>query len=310
MILFRHSVGVVLLTCWMCAAQSIPSDLSHKIERHVRSTYNLPADVNISIGALRPSEFANYNQVTVKMESGDRKEAYEFIVSKDYKTLLKLTKIDLTVDPYSEVMKKITLSGRPVRGNKEAKVVVVSFDDFECPFCARLHQTLFPLLLKEYGDRVQFVYKDYPLSDIHPWATHAAIDANCLGAQSADAYWEFADYVHGNQGEVNSEKGREAQFAVLDGLAGAQGQKHGLNENDLQSCLKAQNEDEIAASKSEGASIGVGATPTVFVNGEKVYGAASLGEIRAAIDLALRDASLVTSTSTSDSSADGLEKQK
>ena len=69
-------------------------------------------------------------------------------------------KLDLTKDHYTETMSKIDTSGRPVRGNKDAKVVAVNYDDFECPYCSHMHQTLFPELLKEYGDRVAFVYKD------------------------------------------------------------------------------------------------------------------------------------------------------
>ncbi len=60
-------------------------------------------------------------------------------------------------------MSKIDVSGRPSRGAKSAKVVVINFDDFECPFCSRMHQTLFPEIFKEYGDRVNFIYKDDPL---------------------------------------------------------------------------------------------------------------------------------------------------
>ena len=104
-----------------------------------------------------------------------------------------MTKLDLTNDPYAEIMKKIDVSGRPTRGNKDAKVVVVNYDDFECPFCSRMHATLFPGIFKEYGDRVLFIYKDYPLEEIHPWAVHAAVNANCLAAQNADAYWDYAD---------------------------------------------------------------------------------------------------------------------
>jgi len=59
-----------------------------------------------------------------------------------------------------------------------------------------MHQTLFPEIFKEYGDRVVFIYKDDPLSEIHPWAIHAAVDANCLAVQNVDAYWDFADYIH------------------------------------------------------------------------------------------------------------------
>jgi protein-disulfide isomerase len=73
----------------------------------------------------------------------------------------------------------------------------------------RVHQTLFPELLKEYGDRVAFIYKDFPLSEIHPWAIHAVVNANCLVAQSGDAYWDFADYIYSNQQIVNSQNGLE-----------------------------------------------------------------------------------------------------
>jgi protein-disulfide isomerase len=58
---------------------------------------------------------------------------------------------------------------------------------------------MFPELLKEYGDRVAFIYKDFPLVEIHPWAVHAAVDANCLAALNNAAYWDFADYIHSNQ---------------------------------------------------------------------------------------------------------------
>jgi len=283
-----------VLVCLGCSAQlaPAPSDLIQKIERQVRATYSIPASVKITVGPLRPSDFANYDALTITMEGGEKKQTYEFLLSKDGKTLARMTKVDLTKDPYVEAMKKIDLSGRPTRGNKDAKVVVVNFDDFECPFCSRMHQTLFPELLKEYGDRVEFVYKDYPLSEIHPWATHAAVDANCLAVQNNDAYWDFADHIHANQREVNSEKGRDAQFAALDRLTLEQGQKHNLDQSKLQACVKAQNEDAVKASMHEAEGVGVTATPTLFVNGQEMDGALPISEMRAALDSALAQAGM------------------
>ncbi len=292
MTLLRRSILVLVLVCLGCSAQlaPVPSDLIQKIERQVRATYNVPAGVNISVGPPHPSDFANYDSVTITMEGEGKKQIYDFLLSKDGKTLVRMTKLDLTKDPYAEAMKKIDLNGRPTRGNKDAKVVVVNFDDFQCPFCSRMHQTLFPGLLKEYGDRVEFVYKDYPLAEIHPWATHAAVDANCLAAQNNDAYWEFADHVHANQREVNSEKGRDAQFAALDRLTLEEGQKHNLDQGKLQACVKAQNEDAIKASMHEAEGVGVNATPTLFVNGQEMDGALPVSEVRAALDRALEQA--------------------
>jgi protein-disulfide isomerase len=288
--LFRRSILVLLLICLGCSAQSAPPDVAVRVEKQVRNYYSIPAEVKITLGPLRPSEFPNYDMVTVSLTGGSKKQDVDFLLAKDGKTLVRFTKLDLTKDPYAEIMKKIDVTGRPTRGNKAAKVVAVNFDDFECPFCSRMHQTLFPELLKEYGDRVLFIYKDYPLSAIHPWAMHAAVNANCLAAQSPDAYWDFADFIHANQKDVNNEKRGDPQFALLDKLTLEQGKKHNLDATKLEACIKAQNEDVVKASVKEGEALGIDATPTMYVNGQKVDGALPITEMRAILDSALTQA--------------------
>jgi protein-disulfide isomerase len=290
--LIRRSVLLLLIVCLGCVAQSASPDLTKKIERQIRSYYKLPPEVHVLIGPPLPSvEFPNYQSVLVTVDSGEKKQDLTFLVAKDGSSMMRMTKFDLTKDPFAETMSKIDTGGRPTRGAKASKVVVVSFDDFECPFCSRMHQTLFPEIFKDYGDRVTFIYKDYPM-EMHPWAMHAAVDANCLGAQSGDAYWDFADYVHANQHEVSNENTPGARLEELDKLTMLQGQKHNLDVVILQSCIKAQDESAVKASVKEGDAIGVDATPTLFVNGEKIDGAVPIGEVRAALDRALRDANL------------------
>jgi protein-disulfide isomerase len=292
--LIRHSFFLLLVVCLGCVAQSASPDLTRKIERQIRSYYKIPPEVHVLVGIPTPSsEFPNYDSLIVTIDSGEKKQDLTFLVSKDHSSLVRMTKFDLSKDPFAEMMNKIDTSGRPTRGAKASKVVLVNFDDFECPFCARMHQTLFPDILKEYGDRVTFVYKDFPLAEIHPWAVHAAVDANCLAASSGDAYWDFADYVHANQHEVSDEKTPGARLEALDRIALLQGQKHNVDVAKLQSCIKAQDESAVRGSIKQGEAIGVEATPTVFINGEEINGGAlSVNEVRAALDRALRDANL------------------
>jgi protein-disulfide isomerase len=290
--LVRRSILVLLLICLGCSAQSAPNTVDLRIERQVRSYYSIPADVKIEVSAPKPSEFPNFDALTITFDRGEKKQNFEFLLSKDGKTLIRLTRFDLSQDPYAELMRKINVSGRPTRGNQNAKVVAVNYDDFECPFCSRMHQTLFPELLKEYGDRVEFIYKDFPLVEIHPWAMHAAVDANCVAAQSPEAYWDFADYIHANQQSVNKMKDRDAAFSELDRLAVLQGQQHSLDAGKLQSCIKTQNDEAVKASMKEGETLGVEATPTLFINGEKLDGARPIAEVRAVFDRALEQAGI------------------
>ncbi len=293
MILLRRSFLLLLIVCLGCAAQSVSPELAQKIERQVRSYYKVPAELKVLVGPASPSpDFPNYESVVVTIDNGERKQDLNFLISKDHSSLIRMNKFDLNKDPYAATMSKINTAGRPTRGAKSSKVVVVNFDDFECPFCSRMHQELFPEIFKEYGDRITFIYKDYPLVEIHPWATHAAVDANCLAAQNNDAYWDFADYIHANQHEVSNEKTPAARLDALDKLAMSQGQKHSLDTVKLESCIKAQDDSAVKASMKEAESVGVEATPTMFINGEKIDGAVPPSELRAALDRALRDANL------------------
>ena len=296
----RRAFLVLLLICLGCSAQSptssapttssVPADINKAIEREVRAHYSLPPDVKVILGPLRSSEFPNFDALNITFASPTKKQDFEFLLSRDHKTLVRITKMDLTADPYADVMKKIDVAGRPTRGAKNSKVTIVNYDDFECPFCSRMHSTLFPGILAEYGDRVLFIYKDYPLEEIHPWAVHAAVDANCLATQNGDAYWDYADYLHGNQHAISAEKNRDGQNAELDKLASLQAQKHNLDVAKLQACTKAQDDKAVRASMREAEGLGVEATPTMFVNGQTMDGAVPADEVRMALDQALKDA--------------------
>jgi len=247
--LFKRNPGsfTVLLFFIMiaagCKAQSastapgLTPEISHRVQTEIRSRYNVPPQISISLGAPLASEMTGYDKLVVTFKGGDHTSTHDFLISKDRKTLAHLETIDISQD----FMSKIDVKGRPVRGNPNAKVTIINYDDFQCPFCSRMHTTLFPGVLQQYSDRVKFVYNDYPLIEIHPWAMHAAVDANCLGDHNGAAYWDFADYVHSNQKAIAGSN-REEAFLNLDKLAAEQGTKHHLDSSKLQACIQKSDE--------------------------------------------------------------------
>ena len=294
---FSSLLILLSLICLNCASQPKPTDLTTRIERQIRATYKLPPEAPVVVGPFSPSpDWPGYDVFTVTIGEGERKQDYPFLLAKDKKSIVRVNRIELSADPYADVMKKIDVRGRPVRGAKQSKVVLVAYDDLQCPFCTMMHQILFPELLKEYGDRVTFVYKDFPLPN-HAWANHAAVDANCLAAQNEDAYWSFVDSVHASQREINGKPTQELRLAELDRIAMQQGADHRVDAASLQACVKTQNDAAIKASVHEGESIGVDSTPTLFINGEEMSGGvAPLPRLRAALDRALKNAGTIIPT--------------
>jgi protein-disulfide isomerase len=292
--MLRRILFVLALLCLGCAAQAPAPDVNRRIERAVRAEFKVPAFVHLSVSAPRASEFPNYDMVTVTFAVEDRQQTRDFLLAKDGKQLIAIEKMDLTVDPYLAVMGKIDLSDRPVRGNQSAKVAIVVYDDYQCPFCSRMYQTLFGEVMPAYSDQVKVYYKDFPLFQIHPWARRAAINSNCLARQSGEAFWDFADYLHTRGDEISGKRGENRsltqQTAELDRIALEIGNKRGVKAALLQQCIKEQPAQQMEKSVQEAESLGVNATPVLFVNGMKIEGAVPPEELRAALNQALRDA--------------------
>ena len=263
--------------------------LARRIEVLVRGQFNVPAEYTVSFGARKASNLPGYDSLPITFSHGPRTTTTDFLISTDNKSLARLETFDLT----HIAAQNIPVDNRPVRGNPAAKVTVINFDDLECPYCARMHQELFPATLDRYKDKVRFVYKDDPLTEIHPWAMHAAVDANCIADQNGKAYWGYVDYLHAHGGDVTGpDRDPQKSYGVLDKIAREQGKIFELDAPKLDACLQKQDEAPVRASMKEADSLGIEGTPYLFVDGEHINGALPPEQVWAVIDRALRAAGI------------------
>ncbi len=261
--------------------------LRRRIEVLVRSQFSVPPEYDFTMGERKPGAVPGYDSLSVTLSRGARTNSFDFLISTDNKSLARLQTFDLAQIP----SQNIAVDSRPIRGNPAAKVTVINYDDLECPYCARMHQSLFPDTLERYKDKVRFIYKDDPLVEIHPWAMHAAVDSNCIGDQNQKAYWGYVDYLHAHGQDVTGEdRNLQKSFGVLDKIAREQGKIFNLDATRLDACLQKQDEATVRTSMKEAESLGVDGTPSLFIEGEHLYGAVPSEQVWMVIDRALRAA--------------------
>ena len=301
---FHRAALLTLLFATGCHAQqnaaapaSVSEDTQKRVAEEIREKFQVPPDVQIGIGKESASDMPGYETVPITFSRAGHDTTVPFLISNDHKILVRMEKFDLTKVKLPEEKAQEFLAkqpeltkGRPVRGNPDAKITIVNFDDFECPFCARMHQQLFPDIFNAYKDKVKVIYKDYPLVEIHPWAMHAAVVSNCLAAQSNDAYWDFADRVHGSQQTIGESHDVEKAKAALDRLAHDIAKERKLDDGTLSACIKADNTSQVEAQIQEGRALDIDSTPTLFINGVKVEGALPPEIMRQTINDALKKA--------------------
>ncbi|MDX9893546.1 MAG: DsbA family protein [Patescibacteria group bacterium] len=146
----------------------------------------------------------------------------------------------------------------PSFGPKDAKVVIVEFSDFQCPYCYQTYEVL-NKLKKDYGGLVLVYFRDFPLTDIHPQALLAAMGGECAHEQGA--FWGMHDKIFANQADITEEALKRYALQL------------GLNSMQFNNCLTSGKYlDEIEQDLNEGYNAGVRATPTFFVNGQLIRG--------------------------------------
>ena len=174
----------------------------------------------------------------------------------------------------------VSVGNLPALGNKDAKVKVVEFADFQCPFCEQWFSQVMPQLKKDYIDtgKIAFYWRDYPF--LGQESNYAASAARCANDQGK--FWDFHDYLYTHQGQENSgafSKDNLKQFAAT----------MGLNTDQFNSCLDADKfSKDYQTDLSDGQKAGVNGTPTVFVNGIAIVGAQPYEAFKSAIDTALK----------------------
>jgi protein-disulfide isomerase len=272
----------------------ISPELARRIEVLLRQKADLPPESTVNVGERATSDLPGWDTVSVSVSNeGSVSHPLTFYVSADGKTLAQFTRYDISADPRA----LISDTGRPARGGPEtAPVLIIGFDDLECPYCAKFHTSLFPALTDRYGDKVRIVYKDFPLpADMHPWAMRAAVDVNCLAAQSPSGYWTLVDYMHAHASEISApfqtgpvDKTLPLVNANLDKITHDQGVFQKVDVAKLDACLAKQDTTGIAASQKTGEGFKVDSTPTLFINGDKITGAVDVAFVFKLVDTALR----------------------
>lgn len=172
--------------------------------------------------------------------------------------------------PYPELPRiPVGVDDDPFEGNAEAKVTIIQFAEYQCPYCGRARESI-QQVMKAYEGKVRFVFRDFPLS-FHERAIPAAVAANCADKQGK--YWPYHDLLMANQ--------RALEDADLERAA----TQVGLNLSDWNACrqdpaMKAEVEKDMA----DGAAAGVSGTPAFFINGIFLSGAQPFEKFKTIID--------------------------
>jgi protein-disulfide isomerase len=159
----------------------------------------------------------------------------------------------------------------PARGPIDAVVTIIEFSDFQCSYCKRYVDQTLPLILATYGDRVRYVFRDFPLGDLHPQAFQAAEAAQCANEQGK--FWEYHDILFQNQ-EALDIPSLKAFAARLD-----------LDQAAFDACLDSGKYGQaIQDDLAEAAQHGIDGTPTFLINGRVLVGAKPFATFQKMID--------------------------
>ncbi|MFI5265423.1 MAG: DsbA family protein [Candidatus Levyibacteriota bacterium] len=171
----------------------------------------------------------------------------------------------------------------PLKGDANAKVTVIEFADFRCPFCEKVFTDVEPQLMKDYVDtgKVKFAFRQYEF--LGPASVVAGNAAEC--AQEQNHFWDMYTYLYKNQpAETDTSMYTASNLSQIAGTLG-------MDQTQFKSCMDTSKyQKNIDADMADGQKASVTATPTFFINGKQLLGAQPYASFKTAIDAALASA--------------------
>ena len=247
------------------------------LEAYVRHMYVWGPQITVKIADPKPAPMAGFFEVAVTASAGAASQTETFYVSKDGQKILRAQVFDVADNPFRGELNKLKTELSPSMGTPGAPAVIVVFSDFQCAFCKDEAKTLRDNLLKAFPTQVRLYFKDYPLTQIHPWAKPAAIAGRCIFRENPGAFWDYHDWIFDKQGEITAENLKEK----VQQFAGGKG----LDVQQLTACIdKRLAEAEVDGSTAQGRELNVNSTPTMFLNGRRLVGKISWEQLKQIID--------------------------
>lgn len=206
---------------------------------------------------------------------------YQLVITVEAQTQAQFQKYALSQKPVTTsidqelgIRKELETKDDPSWGPDDAKIVIVEFSDFQCPFCKQA----FPIIQKikrEYQDSVKIIYRDMPIVNIHPDALNAAMAAEC--ADDQDKFWQYHDNIFINQDDLSVGNLKLIASQI------------GLDLNEFNECFTSEKYlSEVQNDLQDGLRFGVTGTPTFFINGIKIPGVIPYNTFKQIIDKLLK----------------------
>jgi len=276
--------GTLLALCIggaLAAADAAPPKLDKpKLEAYIRYAEAFNSDVQFSIDDPIPSAYKGYFRVVAHLTKGQNRLDRVYYVTPDGQHFVNGTIWDLSDSPFLDTLEHLPTDG-PSFGPTTAKVIIVVFSDFECPYCRQLAKTLRDNIPQKFPNDVRVIFKDYPIESIHPWARAAAEASHCIADQKIPAFWAFHDWIFEHQQEVNQTNLREKTLAFA--------KENGLDAAKIANCIDTHATAAIVdQSLKAGQGLQIEQTPTLFIDGRTVGGAISWEQMQSLIDLELK----------------------
>ena len=200
-------------------------------------------------------------EVFVVLQNGPQSQTMRFYVTPDGKHAISGDMAPFAADPFASTRAVLAKADGPSKGPANAPVTIVEFGDLECPSCKQAQPVIDKLLAE--NPNVRFVFQQFPLTQIHPWALKASSYADCIARSNPAAFWKFALSTYDAQAAITPENA-EAKLAELATSAGADASKTAA------CAATSETKAHVDASIQLGVDAGVTGTPTLFFNGRKV----------------------------------------
>lgn len=274
------ALAVFLLCGLLSAGEAPPPKLDKaKLESYIRYAEAFTSDVQFSIDDPIPSAYPGYFRVVAHLTKAHNRLDRVYYVTPDGQHFINGAIWNLNESPFLDTLDHLPTDG-PSFGPATAKVTIVVFSDFECPYCRQLAKTLRDNIPQKYPNDVRVIFKDFPIESIHPWARAAAEASHCIADQKIPAFWAFHDWIFEHQQELAPGNVREKalDFAKTNGLDTAK----------IAACIDSHAPAGIVdQSLKAGQGLQIEQTPTMFINGRIVGGAISWEQLQSLIDMEL-----------------------